>query len=224
MYIYVMVSFSTGYFVHDMIDVLVTEGYVRDLINHHIAIIALFVVNLLSCRYISYSAIGLICEVNSIFLHFRKLLQMAGVPFTHLVYRINAAVNLITFVCFRFVCLLGVLYTVVFNSRVGWVYMVIVVPFLVVMYLINGGLFWRLLCSDVLRRRQPKQTDDTRQAPISDRTVPVASEDVRHPADSDPNIGRCSPDGIRATNSTRYRGIDEFPSADRSGSAIPGSG
>jgi len=173
-----------------------------------VQIIALFIVNLVFCRYISYSAIGLICEVNSVFLHLRKLLQMAGVPFTHLVYRINVAVNLITFICFRFITLLDVLYTIVFNSRVGWAYMLVVVPFLVVMYLINGGLFWRLLCSDVLRKRQPKQTDETRQALMSDRTVPASSEDVHHPANS------VSTDGIRATNSTRYRGIDERSSAD----------
>jgi len=63
----------------------------------------MFIWHLTTCRYVAYSAVALIAEVNTIFLHFRKLLQMAGVSFTRLLYRVNAAVNLFTFVSCRLV-------------------------------------------------------------------------------------------------------------------------
>jgi len=179
----------------------------------------MLIVHLVSCRYIAYSAVALIAEINTIFLHFRKLLQMAGTSFSHLLYRINAAANLVSFVSCRFVCLFWILYgIVVYNSRISWAYMMAISSCAAVMLVINAVLFWRLLCSDVLGRRRTRQPLDARQEPItalrvlSDSTVPISAEDVRlaccHPADSVPNIGRSSgsPNGLRVTNSARHKG------------------
>lgn len=183
----------------------------------YVQIGGMFIVHLVSCRYISYSAVALIAEINTVFLHFRKLLQMAGVSFSNLVYRINAAANLTTFVSCRFVCLVWIAYgIIVWNSRISWAYMITISSSTVVMYIINAVLFWRLLCSDVFGKRRTRPTRDTCQTPItafrviSDSTVPVSAEDVRlaccQPADSVPNIGRCSPDGVSVTNSNRRKG------------------
>jgi len=176
----------------------------------------MFVVHLVTCRYVAYSAVALLAEVNTIFLHFRKLLQMAGVSFTRLLYRANAAANIVTFMSCRFVCLIWIGYGVIFwRSRVSWPYLVSISTAVVVMYIINVVLFWRLLCSDVLGRRRTRPTLDARQAPItayrviSDSTVPVSVEDVRlaccHPADSVSSMSRSngSSDGLLVTNSTR---------------------
>jgi len=177
----------------------------------------MFIVHLVTCRYIAYSTIALIAEVNSIFLHFRKLLQMAGVAFTHLLYRANAAVNLVTFVGCRFVGILWVGYGIVFlRSRLSWAYMVAITTATIVMAIINVVLFWRLLCSDVLGRRRTRPTLDACKEPvtayrvIADGTVPVSVEDVHlaccRPADSIANMSRSngySSDGMLITNSGR---------------------
>jgi len=182
----------------------------------------MFIVHLVSCRYIAYSVVALLAEVNTVFLHFRKLLQMAGVTFDRLLYRLNAAANLFTFVSCRFVCLVWIGYGVIFwRSRVSWPYLVAISSSVVVMYIINVVLFWRLLCSDVLGKRRSRPTRDARQAPItayrviSDSTVPVSVEDVRlaccHPTDSLANIGRsaASSDGLIVTNCARHNGTSD---------------
>lgn len=182
----------------------------------------MFIIHLVSCRYIAYSAVALIAEVNTIFLHFRKLLQMAGVSFTRLLYRLNAAVNLVTFVSCRFVCLFWIAYgIIVWNSRISLAYTLAISSCAVVMYVINAVLFYRLLCSDVFGRRRTRPTHDTRQAPvtalrvIADGTVPISAEDVHlaccNPADSVSNIARSngSPDGMWVTNSTRHKGSSD---------------
>jgi len=182
----------------------------------------MFVVHLLMCRYIAYSAVALLAEVNTMFLHFRKLLQMAGVPFTRLLYRVNAAANIFTFVSCRFVCLIWIGYGVIFyRSRVSWPYLVAIASATVVMYVINVVLFWRLLCSDVLGRRQTRPAVDTRQAPItayrviSDSTVPVSVEDVhlacRLPLDNKNSISRSngSSGSLLVTNSLRHNGTSD---------------
>lgn len=234
MYIYAMVSFSTGYFVHDTIDIVVNgqSGHVWEVIPHHIAIGGMFIVHLVSCRYISYSAIALIAEINTIFLHFRKLLQMAGVSFSHLVYRINAAANLTTFVGCRFVCLVWIAYGImVWNSRISLVYMITISSATFVMYIINAVLFWRLLCSDVFGKRRTRPTHDTCQTPItayrviSESTVPVSAEDVRlaccQPADSVANIGRFSGDGVSVTSSARHKGSPNVLPLSKAGPPFP---
>lgn len=223
-YIYAMVSFSAGYFIHDTIDIVVNgqSSNMWEVIPHHIAVGGMFVLHLVTCRYIAYSAVALLAEINSFFLHFRKLLQMAGASFTRLLYRVNAAANLFTFVTCRFVCLIWIGYGVIFwRSRVSWVYLVAITSACVVMYIINVVLFWRLLCSDVLGRRRTRPKLDARQEPItayrviSDSTVPVSVEDVRlaccHPADSISKVSRSneSLDGMLITNSTRHNGTSD---------------
>ena len=183
----------------------------------------MFVVHLVTCRYVAYSAVALLAEVNTIFLHFRKLLQMAGVSFTRLLYRANAAANIFTFVSCRFVCLVWIAYGVIFwRSRVTWSYLFAISSATVVMYVINMVLFWRLLCSDVLGRRRTRPTLDGHKEPITayrvitDSTVPVSVEDVQlaccQPTDTFSSIGRSnsSSDGLTVTNAIR-RTSDGLP-------------
>jgi len=178
----------------------------------------MFIIHLTACRYVAYSVVALLAEVNTIFLHFRKLLQMAGVAFTSLLYRINATINLFTFVSCRFVCLVWIGYGVIaWRSRVSWLYLVAITSAVVIMYVINVVLFWRLLCSDVLGLRRSRPTLDSRKAPItayrviSDSTVPVSVEDVRvaccNPVDMISHIGRSNSstsDSMLITKSARH--------------------
>ncbi|ELT93571.1 hypothetical protein CAPTEDRAFT_64685, partial [Capitella teleta] len=106
-YLYAMIAFSSGYFVHDFIDLAVNGKLLSswEIIAHHIAVAGMFIYNLLTSLCISYNVIALLCEVNTIFLHSRKLLQMCKFGFSHWLYQAASQLNLVTFVCCRFVAL-----------------------------------------------------------------------------------------------------------------------
>lgn len=113
----------------------------------------MFIVNLVDCHCLAYSSIALLAEVNTIFLHTRKLLQMSRVSFDSLLYRINAVINIATFLCCRFVCLVWILYgIVVYRDIVGPCYLLAISSSTFIMVVINIVLFWRLLSSDFLRQ------------------------------------------------------------------------
>lgn len=104
---------------------------------------------------ISYG-IGIVCvallvEVNGVFLHARKLMQIFQFSFEHKIYVLNKYINLITFVIFRGGPISRVFYEFAyecpaFNLPLRGVFMFLTVA----MACINMILFWRLCKSDVL--------------------------------------------------------------------------
>ena len=111
-----------------------------------------FSYNLIVCRCIAFNVVAISVEVNTFFLHTRKLLQLYGYPFTGLLYRSNAVANLLTFIVFRFGPLSYMFYGI-FNwgHRVTTLYYYMIVPTVSGMALINIGLFGQLLNNDVFR-------------------------------------------------------------------------
>lgn len=100
-------------------------------------------------------------EVNSIFLHARKLMQFDQWPFNHWLYKLVLGLNLITFVRFRLwgIILVG-LGIYIEWYRITLTYRVFIVSSMIVMYLINPILFWRLFKNDVLRNCRPLKNKD----------------------------------------------------------------
>jgi TLC domain len=112
----------------------------------------MFLANMILCQCVAYTAVALLAEVNTIFLHARKLLQMLLVPFDSWVYRANSAANITTFVCCRFVCLAWITYGIImYREIIGPRYYLAISTSTFMMSIINVVLFWRLLCSDYLR-------------------------------------------------------------------------
>lgn len=107
---------------------------------------------------VGYTIIALMTEVNSIFLHARKLMQLNKWPFEHWLYQMVVVLNLLTFVTFR---LTGIVYighgilTERHRVTVTFAAMLSVAMFL--MYIINPILLWRLVKNDVLRNLRAKQ-------------------------------------------------------------------
>ena len=101
---------------------------------------------------IGFSLIAMTVEVNSIFLHWRKLCQMTQVPFNSLKYLVLKYLNLISFVMFRLIPLAYITYTLfTMYHRVSVIYYLLIFITMACMDLLNTILFWRLVKSDVLR-------------------------------------------------------------------------
>ena len=88
-YAQTLVCFSIGYFIYDFIDMAMyhLKGSTYELLLHHIMLIICYGMTVANKTYVAYSALSLLVEVNSIFLHARQLLIFAGFQKTSQTYR-----------------------------------------------------------------------------------------------------------------------------------------
>lgn len=157
--ILLLVMFSTGYFLYDFLD-LALNGKMLALWEvqlHHIAVGGMFYFNLVYCEWLSFNIIALTVEVNSFFLHSRKLLQMVGTSYDKFLYRVVCFLNITTFVVFRGVPFAAILWAMSqWYHRVSFTYYLCLGMSMFVMITMNPILFMRLLHSDYLRSRGKK--------------------------------------------------------------------
>ena|SRR5437868_12537059 len=102
---------------------------------------------------------ALIAEINSIFLHARKLFQLYHIPRDNLFVRLNMFINIVTFLLCRLVMLFFVTVFVYYDRhRVGdynYIYvMYILIP---IMWIMNPILFYRIIYSDFLKRHRSRK-------------------------------------------------------------------
>ncbi|KAL7976047.1 hypothetical protein Chor_009725 [Crotalus horridus] len=101
-------------------------------------------------RFVGFAMVALLVEINSVFLHLRKILQMAGLANTAS-FRLTSLVNLGTYLVFRILILAWMSHWLALNwenvpavpCAMGMMGMAIMLP-------INVVLFYRLLRSDLL--------------------------------------------------------------------------
>ena len=106
---------------------------------------------------IGYNCLALMAEINSFFLHSRKLLQMIQTGFDHWLYRIVTYLNLATFVSCRGFSIFRIVYGMLTEShRVPFLYLFCLSGSMLVMTVINMILFWRLFKSDILKPKKSK--------------------------------------------------------------------
>ncbi|XP_060902888.1 TLC domain-containing protein 1 [Labrus mixtus] len=99
---YLLVCVSTGYFVNDAADIILT-GNGRgswEFLIHHVCVISCFLYALYTQLYVAGAVIALFVEVNSVTLHLRLLLKLAGAQSSSLYYY-NKFTNIFTYVTFR---------------------------------------------------------------------------------------------------------------------------
>ncbi|KAK7087380.1 TLC domain-containing protein 2-like [Littorina saxatilis] len=158
---FLLTAFSAGYFIYDLLE-HIREGKALalwEVMLHHIAVISIFTYNLTYHFCVAFAVLALSVEINSVFLHARKLLQMLDVPFSHWLYRTIVALNLVTFAVFRGMALALIWAGFLTNThRCSATYTVSLTITMVFMTIINLVLFWRLLKSDILRSRRGKTT------------------------------------------------------------------
>ncbi|GFS12976.1 TLC domain-containing protein 2 [Elysia marginata] len=156
-----LTSFSVGYFVYDLYDLMRTRSSRQsvELMGHHVVIIACFMVAVGWRHYVGYAVVALLVEINSVFLHFRQLLQICGVSKFNGWYRLNSLINLATFIVFRILLLSWMTRWIVINrDAVPLVFYSMGSVGLAVMVVMNIILFYRLLRSDFISL---KDTDDS---------------------------------------------------------------
>lgn len=102
---------------------------------------------------------ALLAEVNSIFLHARKLFNLYNIPRENFYVRLNMIINIVTFFLCR-LCMLFFVTIFVYHDRyrVGDVYYRFVTWILIpIMWIINPILFYRVLHTDFLKRYKSRK-------------------------------------------------------------------
>lgn len=116
-------------------------------------VIVCFGYNVVHRVYLPYNIIALMVEVNSIFLHARKLMQLQKWSFDHWQYKLIVFLNLLTFVLYR---MYGVTYLAIDLpyewNKLTTIHKILMSGCMIVLSIINCILFWRILKNDVLRR------------------------------------------------------------------------
>ena len=107
---------------------------------------------------IAFNVIALMAEINSFFLHSRKLMQMTKFPYDHWFYKIVIYLNLSTFlVCRGWSCMKITISILTEGYMVPTGYFIAICCSMFVMDGINPVLFWRLFKNDVLRSFRQQQ-------------------------------------------------------------------
>ncbi|CAH8847206.1 unnamed protein product [Trichobilharzia szidati] len=148
-----LVSYSLGYFIFDSVHMAVLHPHrsTAELLIHHFIIFLCFSSALLSGKYIGYAVVSLLPEVNSIFLHLRRLMNYLRVPKDNHFFRSICLVNIGTFIVFRFIVLSWMTRWIVINrDSIPFGYYCLGSVGLAILMVMNIVLFIRIVYADFL--------------------------------------------------------------------------
>ena len=148
---YFISSVSLGYFVHDFLYFMKKYSLFSNggIVIHHIVVVACFGLAVVQKKFVNFVIVALLCEINSIFLHLRQMLNMAGVPSSFLVVRVNNLVNIVTYIFFRIFSLSWMLrWLVLHKGVIPELFHTTGMIGMSVMTVVNIVLFARLLSKD----------------------------------------------------------------------------
>ncbi|XP_066492560.1 TLC domain-containing protein 2 [Tiliqua scincoides] len=151
-----LVGISVGYFVQDFLDMMCNQKLHQcwELLFHHTVVIVCLGISFVVHRFVGFALVALLVEVNSIFLHLRSILRMAGLTHTTS-YRLNSLVNLGTYVVFRITTLAWMTRWLVLNrEKIPPATYVVSTVGMTIMTPMNIILFYRVLRSDFLKSSQ----------------------------------------------------------------------
>ncbi|XP_034406390.1 TLC domain-containing protein 2-like [Cyclopterus lumpus] len=159
-----LVAVSTGYFIHDFLDVALNQSFKRsrEVLLHHSLVLSCFSLSVTSRLYVGYAVVSLLVEINSVFLHIRQLLLLSGrrnmpgtdvkaPPRPSVTYSVTSALSLGTLLVFR-VCTLAWMtrWLAAHTERVPRYALTMGTVGLSLISIMNVVLFYRLLRADVL--------------------------------------------------------------------------
>jgi hypothetical protein len=102
---------------------------------------------------------ALIAEINSIFLHTRRLFHLYNIPRENLFVRLNMFLNILTFLICRLIMLFFVtLFVYQDRYRIGYYNYIYVMYILIpIMWIMNPVLFYRVLYTDFIKRYKSRK-------------------------------------------------------------------
>uniref|UniRef100_A0AAF5DAR9 TLC domain-containing protein n=1 Tax=Strongyloides stercoralis TaxID=6248 RepID=A0AAF5DAR9_STRER len=156
----ILCMMSLGYFKSDMIDTLVNERGFKmfELVTHHILSIIGVLLPFTIGKYMQLVMMGLIMEMNSIFLHIRLLMMYKNFDKKKKSFKIVSILSVITFVIFRIFpnIYLVILYIYFFASGKKETIIVAILIFFIVFGLLasNIVMFIRLIKTDYLNKKK----------------------------------------------------------------------
>ncbi|XP_022103748.1 TLC domain-containing protein 2-like [Acanthaster planci] len=145
----------SGYLIYDTYDLLTHNGFgkVWALFVHHTIMTSTFFVMSIEHKAMGILTLGLLSEINAIFLHSRQLLLMHGFSKDTLIYGVHRLFNLATYILLRLAPLIYATYCSYFTTQHLPAYLAAVLPFMTTaITVINFVLLWRLICSDFLSK------------------------------------------------------------------------
>ncbi|VDM98365.1 unnamed protein product [Thelazia callipaeda] len=169
---------STGYLIHDLIDLLINEQSLRiiELLFHHVIVLLAFTTNYTTGKFLGVVICGLLMELNSIFLHSRSMLNLYRVDKSSTPFRIVALLNIVTFIVFRIAISAYLLYWQ-FTTAWKMVWFLTLVTFIIIVSLAitNVVLLYRVLAADGLLGKKRK-----RGAPADPSQITTQSPEINH--------------------------------------------
>lgn len=165
---YALLSFSVGYFLYDFVECLQNSTTaIFPIIAHHVIVVSFFVHILYHTRNVGYALYGLSLELNSFFLHARRLLRWYSPMFRSVrqrqLLKIGIEIgNYVTFIVLRFgVCCFSLCQLYLYAPRlhpVVWTYTALST---VAMGIFNSILFYRLVKNQLRSEKKEKNEDQT---------------------------------------------------------------
>ncbi|CAF3167433.1 unnamed protein product [Rotaria socialis] len=164
---YALVAFTTGYFLYDLIDCIQnsTSSTIAFLI-HHILVMIFFIHVLFHTRNLGYAVYGLSIEINSFFLHARRLFRWYSpiLTSTYLNNLLQICIdigNYVTFILFRFgIVIVGLRALYIQRNRLNPIVHAFTVIITAAMGILNIVLFYRLVKGHFMRKLKVKQIED----------------------------------------------------------------
>lgn len=157
---YLLVCFSTGYFIHDTIDIIVSRqtGASWEYLVHHVMALGAFFSGIFWTRFVGGGVLTLLVEVSNIFLTLRMMMKINNAQHL-LLYRVNKYVNLVMYFLFRLApqAYLTKLFLPYAGQRTLGEFLLAILLMLDMMILIY---FSRLLRSDFCPERAPRRRKD----------------------------------------------------------------
>ena len=176
-----LVCFSIGYFLYDAADMIVNhrKRSTYELLLHHCLVILCYSVAVLSNQFVAFVALSLFVEINSVFLHGRQLLIITSEPRNTGRYRVNALLNITTFLIFR-VFLLAYLAHWISRERhrISLGFLAVAFIGLGVIFFMNIVLFCRILYVD-FETLKPKILEKSRLISTEDKNKNISLQPVQ---------------------------------------------
>ncbi|GMR52910.1 hypothetical protein PMAYCL1PPCAC_23105 [Pristionchus mayeri] len=161
-----LIFVSTGYLLHDLLDLLINERSVRiiELLFHHVVVLTAFATSQVTGMFLGIVIFGLLMELNSVFLHSRSLLNLYGYDKKSTAFKMIALLNMVTLLVFRLGVSLYLMYWLLTDcfSR-AWYFILPCFFVIVSLFCTNTVLAYRVMAADgwfgKKRARQPSRSN-----------------------------------------------------------------